>query len=468
MGNDRVATNFLVRELLNRNPDVYAWSSCSVVSRALDSEESSFVSYFTSFCLTSQEKQLFQKRTAMQTRKQESYLAWDRKVPGTETEKFKKIIEEKYNIHLETYWDLHKWSIENLESFWEEIWDHFKVIASKSYDRAWVKTGSGFLDNKWFTGATLNYAENILRFRDDTIALASLDEEDNFEELTHAQLYEEVRLYAAAFKKHGVQKGDRLCGLMNNRKEAVIAYLAAASIGAIWGGIQAYNGEKTAAKIANRMEPKLLIVVDRFKVEVYELPIMDKVPYIVDNAPSIEKVVIIPTKKETLSKDISHIRNCCFLPEFLESGKLSDGSVPELVFEQLPFDHPLTLAFTSGTTGLPKAPVHGAGTFLPLLIDIALHWNLKPGDTLYSFVPLGWAVWYWFVPCMALGVKLLLYSGSAFHVRENGDTVWDTLAKHKATWWFVEPGTLDKMEKLDIVPKYTTTNYFFFIPLYEF
>ncbi|XP_055940755.1 acetoacetyl-CoA synthetase-like isoform X2 [Argiope bruennichi] len=389
----------------------------------------------------------------MDTRKKQPFLAWNKKVTDTNTEKFRKLIEEKYQIRLENYWDLHKWSVDNTEKFWEEIWDYFKVIASQPYEKAFVKTGPGFLDNKWFTGAKLNYAENLMRMRgSDTIALACLDEEDNFEELTHAQLYEEVKLYAAAFRKHGLKSGDVVAGFINNRKDAVIGCLAAASIGAIWSGIQVYSGGKAGTKIAQRMEPKFLIAVDRFQIEGAEFPVMDKVPGIVDSTPSIEKVVIIPTRQETLSIDTSNIRNCCFLPEFLESGKNPDGSVPEIVFEQLPFDHPLFLVFTSGTTGLPKAPVHGGGTFLPLLIDIAFHWNLKPGDTLFSFIPMGWAVWNWFLPAMALGVRLMLYSGSSSYIR-NGLNMWDTLAKYKATWWFVEPCSLDKIEKKEMFPK---------------
>ncbi|CAL1272076.1 unnamed protein product [Larinioides sclopetarius] len=404
-------------------------------------------------CDNKEKVQPCKERTVMDTRRKQPFLAWNKKVLDTNTEKFKKIIEEKYQLRFESYWDLHKWSVDNTEKFWEEIWDYFKVIASKPYEKAFVKTGPRFLDNKWFTGAKLNYAENLLRMRgNDTIALACLDEEDNFEELTHAQLYEEVKLYAAAFRKHGLKKGDVVAGFLNNRKDAVTGCLAAASIGAIWSGIQVYSGEKSAIKIAQRMEPKFLIAVDRFQVEGEEFPILEKIPIIVENTPTIEKVIIIPTRQETLSKDISNIRNCYFLPEFFESGKNPDGSVPEIVFEQLPFDHPLFLVFTSGTTGLPKAPVHGAGTFLPLLIDVAFHWNLKPGDTLFSFIPMGWAVWNWFLPAIALGVRLMIYSGSSSYVRK-GMNMWDTLAKYKATWWFVEPCSLDKLEKKDMLPK---------------
>lgn len=388
---------------------------------------------------------------AAQIRKRDEYLAWNKKVPGTGTEKFKKVIEEKYNLKLDTYWDLHKWSIDNCEHFWAEVWDYFKVIASKNYEKVLVKTGPGFLDNKWFTGARLNYAENLLRIRDDRVAIACLDEEGRFEEITYAQLFEEVKLYAAAFRKNGLKKGDRVCCMMNNRKEAVIGCLAAASIGALWTGIQAFSGAKAAAKIANRMEPKFLIVTDSSLLLNAELCILDRVPTIVENTPSLEKVIVIPLKEKTLIEGISHIRNSCFISEFLESGKELDGSIPDLIFEQLPFDHPLFIMCTSGTTGLPKAPVHGAGTFLPLFIDIAFHWNLKPGDTIYTHIPMGWAVWCWFLPCLALGVKLFLYSGSTYTVKF-GLNCWDRLAKYKATWWFVEPGSLDQAEKENIVP----------------
>ncbi|GFY60485.1 acetoacetyl-CoA synthetase, partial [Trichonephila inaurata madagascariensis] len=277
---------------------------------------------------------------ARQARKSESFLAWNKKVPGTGTEKFKKVIEEKYNVKLDSYWDLHRWSIDNCESFWAEVWDYFQVVASKKYEKVLVKTGPGFLDNEWFVGATLNYAENILRIRDDRIAITCLDEEGRFEEITYAQLFEEVKLYAAAFRKSGLRKGDLVCCMMNNRKEAVFGCLAAASIGAMWTGIQVYYGAKAAAKIANRMEPKFFLASDGFFIENLDINIYESIPTIVENTPSIEKVIIIPTREETLSKGISHIRNSCYLSDFLETGKELNGSIPDLIFEQLPFDHP--------------------------------------------------------------------------------------------------------------------------------
>ncbi|GFX05573.1 acetoacetyl-CoA synthetase [Trichonephila clavipes] len=179
--------------------------------------------------------------------------------------------------------------------------------------------------------------------------------------------------------------------MMNNRKEAVIGCLAAASIGAMWTGIQVYYGAKAAAKIANRMEPKFFFASDGFFIENLDINIYKSIPTIVENTPSIEKVILIPTRNETLSKGISHIRNSCYLSDFLETGKELNGSIPDIVFEQLPFDHPLFLICTSGTTGLPKAPVHGAGNqrTKQTYCKTSLPWNsndtqLNTGEGIWS------------------------------------------------------------------------------------
>ncbi|PRD33642.1 UNVERIFIED_CONTAM: Acetoacetyl-CoA synthetase [Trichonephila clavipes] len=137
-----------------------------------------------------------------------NYLVWNKKVPDTQLEKFKKIIEEKYNLKFQTYWDMHSWSVTNFPNFWEEVWNYFGIVSSQPHDEVFVKSGPGFLDHEWFKGASFNYAENILRIRDDSEALLCLDEEGNFEKVTFAKMFEEVKLYAAAFKKHGLKKGD--------------------------------------------------------------------------------------------------------------------------------------------------------------------------------------------------------------------------------------------------------------------
>nr|XP_042903857.1 acetoacetyl-CoA synthetase-like [Parasteatoda tepidariorum] len=300
------------------------------------------------------------KWKVLKAREEKRAPIWNKKVPDTEIEHFAKIIEAKYEVELNCYWDLHEWSINHISEFWEEVWLYFGIVSSKPFDQAFVKTGPGFLDNEWFSGAEFNYAENLLRIRDNRIAIMFADEHGNFETVTFAEMFEEVKLYAAAFRKNGLQKGDRVACYMSNLKEAVYAMLAAVSIGAIWGGPQPYYGARASAKIVERMEPKFLIAVDQHSESGDVFNMLKNLPTIVDSTPSLEKVIIVPTKKETLSKDLSNIRNSCFLEDFLNEGRLPDGSVPDIVFEQLPPTHPVSISFSSGTTGLPKGPVHSA------------------------------------------------------------------------------------------------------------
>ncbi|GFY39229.1 acetoacetyl-CoA synthetase [Trichonephila inaurata madagascariensis] len=142
----------------------------------------------------------------------EPKLIWDKKNPNLQMEQLKKRIQEKYNQKFDSYWDFHKWTVENFVDFWKEMWHHFDVIASKPYETVYRKTGNGILDCEWFPGAAMNYAENLLRIRDDRIAVIVLDEDQNEDKVTFAELYEEVKLYAAAFRKHGVTIGDRVAG----------------------------------------------------------------------------------------------------------------------------------------------------------------------------------------------------------------------------------------------------------------
>ncbi|KAF8787379.1 Acetoacetyl-CoA synthetase like protein [Argiope bruennichi] len=398
-----------------------------------------------------------------------NYLVWNKKIPNTELEKFKKIIEEKYGLRFESYRDLHEWSVTNFSNYWEEAWNYLGLIASKPHDEVFVKTGPGFLDNEWFTGMAFNYAENILRIRDNREALIYLDEDGNIEKVTFAEMFQEVKLYAAAFRKHGLQKGDRVACYMSNRKEAIFAFLATTSIGAIWGGPQPFYGERAATNIVSKLEAKFLIEwTDSDNGEEYQMFAINYLHFIyyiiilcerfLTDCPSLERIIIVPTVSETLARDISHIPNSCFLVSFLESGKSSNGEVPDIVFEQLPFNHPISVSFTSGTTGLPKGPVHAAGSLLGTLTHFALHWDLKSGDTVHSFYPMGWGVWNYFVACMSLGVKLLLHSGFPYGMKD-GYNVWDVISEYKVSFIFLVTSLVDKLEKIKAAPRPSNTNF---------
>lgn len=314
-----------------------------------------------------------------------------------------------------------------------------------------MKTGTGFLDNEWFSGAKLNYAENILRIRDDRIALMCLDELGNEEMVTYAEMFEEVKLYAAAFRKSGLKKGDRVACFMPNRKEAIFAMLAVASIGGMWGGPVPYYGSRAASNIVSMMDPKFLITIDSHQDNGIIYPTLECLPEIVDNAPSIEKVILVTTDNKTCKKNLSNIRNCVFLRDFLDEGRDVNGKVPDINFEQLPFDQPLNINFTSGTTGLPKAAIHSAGSMISIMRDYAITYDLKSGDVVCMNYPVGWSVWDNFIPCLGLGLPFFLSCGSIYQ-KIGGKNFWDLLAKYKAKMVLLITSMVDKMEKLQMIP----------------
>ncbi|GFT19860.1 acetoacetyl-CoA synthetase [Nephila pilipes] len=378
-------------------------------------------------------------------------LVWKpEKNHGKNMKKFKKIIEDKYLIKLDGYEDLYKWSVENICEFWAELWDFLEIICSRRFDTV-IDLNVPMSDlPKWFEGAKLNHAENLLKYRDDRLALIIDGENTESETYTFAQMYEQTRLYAAAFRKFGLKKGDIVICHMSNRKEAVFATQAVISIGAIWTAALPMLGAQAVLRRFQQLNAKILLSEDGYRLEGKDVNMLPKLAEIVEGLPSLEKVLIVASKPDSHSKDISCIRNSCFFDEFLKMGVEDDGSVPPMKFEQVTFSHPITINYTSGSTGVPKGIVHGSNILMALANFILINFDTDRDSRWLSVMPAGTAMWHIHLTTHFLGQTLVLYGGSPYLLSPT--SFWDVLEKHKISHILMFPRALDEMEKRNYSP----------------
>ena len=369
----------------------------------------------------------------------------------------------KFVQGVDSYSELYQWSIVHPEDFWPAMWQFGEVVAeSRGDDRdPWDVVIHGIdrmappdrdLGPRWFLGARLNFAENLLRRSDDGDAIVAWNESGRQRVISWRNLHDEVARVAASLREHGVRSGDRVAAFLPNIPEAVIAMLASASIGAVWSSCSPDFGVQGVLDRFGQIEPRIQFCADSYTNGGRKIDCLERVAHVVEQIPSIEQVVVVPYGDS--QPDISGISRSTPWDEFAAS---SWGTVE---FERLPFDHPLYILYSSGTTGLPKCMVHGAGgTLLQHLKEHLLHTDLKPDDRVFYFTTLGWMMWNWLMSALATGSTIVLYDGAPFPAEsdllwrmaeEEGLTVFGTSARFLAMCekQGLEPGAKHSLSKL--------------------
>ncbi|MGB9429964.1 MAG: acetoacetate--CoA ligase [Gammaproteobacteria bacterium] len=356
--------------------------------------------------------------------------------------RFLEHVQRQCDPHVQSYAALYRWSIEHPERFWPQVWAFCGVKASQTWDSV-LMDGDKMPGAKWFTGARLNFAENLLRYRDEHPALIFRCEHDDKRiALSYRELYRQVAALADALKKSGVKTGDRVAGFMPNRPETIIAMLAATSLGAIWSSCSPDFGINGVLDRFGQIEPKVLFTCDGYFYAGKTVDSLDRIRGVLEKLPSVERVVVVPY--ENPKPDIGNVPDAVHWRDYLTDAK-------EIEFAQLPFDHPVYIMYSSGTTGVPKCIVHGAGgTLIQHLKELVLHTDLKREDVIFYFTTCGWMMWNWLVSSLAVGATLLLYDGSAFHPQH--DILWRIADEEGLSIFGTSAKYLSAAEKFGIKP----------------
>ena len=353
-------------------------------------------------------------------------------------------MKDRHGLAFADYAALHRWSVENREAFWISVWEFCGVVA-ETRGKTVLADGDRMPGARWFPEARLNFAENLLRRRDDGPALIFRGEDRIRRTVSRAELYDLVSRLAQAFGAAGVTEGDRVAGYLPNIPEAIAAMLAASSIGAVWSSCSPDFGVNGMLDRFGQIEPKVLITADGYTYNGKPIDSLGRVREALKRLPSVESVVVVPYVAD--EPDLDGLPTAKTLRDTVASWPAAD-----IEFRQLPFAHPLYILFSSGTTGTPKCIVHGAGgTLLQHLKEHILHTDVKPGDRVFYATTLGWMMWNWLASTLATGATALLYEGAVSHpgmealfdfADESGMTHFGTSAKY-----------IDAVKKSGLVPR---------------
>jgi len=357
--------------------------------------------------------------------------------------RFRQRLESNHRVSLVDYPALYQWSVDHPESSWVEIWEQCGVITRQRGERV-LQHSERMPGARWFPEARLNFAENLLRRRDAGEVIVFRGEDQVERRLSHGALYDQVSRLAQALRAMGIRPGDRVAGYLPNLPEALIAMLATTSIGATWSSCSPDFGVNGVVDRFGQIEPRVLFTADGYFYNGKRFDSLRKVGEIRQRIPGIERIVVVPYTEPDSSR--SGLDDAITLEQFIAPFPAGD-----ILFEQLPFDHPLYIMFSSGTTGIPKCIVHGAGgTLLQHLKEHQLHCDVKPDDRVFYFTTCGWMMWNWLASGLASGATLLLYDGSPFY--PDGNILFDYAQAENMTLFGTSAKYIDALKKAGLNP----------------
>ena len=362
---------------------------------------------------------------------------------------FARRMEERHGVGLPDYASLWRWSIESPEAFWREVWEDGGVIGKRG-ERTLVD-GDRMPGAKWFPDARLNFAQNLLERRapnDAGDALVFWGEDKVRRRMSHRELHADASRVASALGVHGLRVGDRVAAFMPNIPETIVAMLGAAARGAVFSSCSPDFGVQGVLDRFGQIAPRVLFTADGYWYNGKPIGILDKVAEIVERLPSVERVVVVPYLDADIGRanEFPVLRGGTTWEAFL--APFAPGAID---YAMLPFDHPLYIVYSSGTTGVPKCILHSAGgVLLQHLKEHRLHGDVKPGDRLFYFTTCGWMMWNWLASGLAAGASLLLFDGSPFVSR--GRVLWEFAETERMTHFGTSAKYIDALRKVALVP----------------